>query len=539
MITASQNIINEINSAVRRIQAKVEFFEDSTLVEVCHCNDKLKSFTVERVGDESKFFGFGICHRANIKLLDKFRELNISTANSFRITYIIAGEEIAPYPMFYVSEVRRQENDNSLSITAYDIMYPDSAHRVADLMLTAPYTVREFVQACSDCYGTDGFITTGLDSSETCFDTLILEGGNFDGSETVRDALNDVAEITQTIFYINNDNKLVFKRLDKDGDPIAIIDKSKYITLESSTNRRLVRVAHITELGDNAATPMMTGTTQYIRNNAFWMLRTDLDVLLENAIAAVRGLTINQFDCSWRGNPMLEVGDKIGLVAYDDKIVNSFILNDTIDYTGILQEITSWRYNDNEVETESTPISIGEALNQTFAKVDKVNKEISLVVKDTQDLSSSVNKLVVDASGILAEAKQVSQQTSSNIEGMNNAIDNISKRVQAAITADNLSIAIQTELENGVSSIQTKTGFTFDEVGLTIDKLGSEMTTTITEDGMTVYRDENEVLVANNVGVQAINLHAKTYLIVGNYSRFEDYENENKEPRTGCFWLGE
>lgn len=538
MITASQNIINEINSAVRRIQAKVEFFEGSTLVEVCHCNDKLKSFTVERVGDESKFFGFGICHRANIKLLDKFRELNISTANSFRITYIIAGEEIAPYPMFYVSEVRRQENDNSLSITAYDIMYPDSAHRVADLVLTAPYSVREFVQACSDCYGTDGYEIIGVGAEETCFDTVMAEGGNFDGSETVREALNDVAEITQTIFYISSNNKLIFKRLDRDGEPVAIISKDKYITLESSTNRRLVRVAHITELGDNAATPMLVGTTQYIRNNAFWELRTDLATLLDNAITAVKGLTINQFDCSWRGNPTLEVGDKIGLVAYNDDIVESFVINDVVNYTGMLQETTSWRYNDNEVETEATPISLGDALNQTFAKVDKINKEISLVVKDSQDMVSTVSQLVINAEGILGEVEYISQKTDDSLGAINNSIDTLSKKVQAGLTSEGLSIAIQTELENGINSVKTKTGFTFDEVGLTIEKAGSEMTTTITEDGMAVYRDDTEVLTADNTGVYATNLHAKTFLIVGKYSRFEDYINQDNEPRTGCFWLG-
>ena len=538
MITASQNIINEINSAVRRIQAKVEFFEGSTLVEVCHCNDKLKSFTVERVGDESKFFGFGICHRANIKLLDKFRELNISTANSFRITYIIAGEEIAPYPMFYVSEVRRQENDNSLSITAYDIMYPDSAHRVADLVLTAPYSIREFVQACSDCYGTDGYEIIGVGAEETCFDTVMAEGGNFDGSETVREALNDVAEITQTIFYISSNNKLIFKRLDRDGEPVAIISKDKYITLESSTNRRLVRVAHITELGDNAATPMLVGTTQYIRNNAFWELRTDLATLLDNAITAIKGLTINQFDCSWRGNPTLEVGDKIGLVAYDNDIVESFVINDVVNYTGMLQETTSWRYNDNEVETEATPISLGDALNQTFAKVDKINKEISLVVKDSQDMVSTVSQLVINAEGILGEVEYISQKTDDSLGAMNNSIDTLSKKVQAGLTSEGLSIAIQTELENGINSVKTKTGFTFDEVGLTIEKAGSEMTTTITEDGMAVYRDDTEVLTADNTGVYATNLHAKTFLIVGKYSRFEDYINQNNEPRTGCFWLG-
>ena len=60
------------------------------------------------------------------------------------------------------------------------------------------------------------------------------------------------------------------------------------------------------------------------------------------------------------------------------------------------------------------------------------------------------------------------------------------------------------------------------------------MTTQITEDGMTVYRDNTAVLIANNVGVDAVNLHATTYLIIGNNSRFEDYG----ENRTGCFWIG-
>ena len=63
------------------------------------------------------------------------------------------------------------------------------------------------------------------------------------------------------------------------------------------------------------------------------------------------------------------------------------------------------------------------------------------------------------------------------------------------------------------------------------------MTTRINEDGMTVYRDNDEVLIANNEGVIAYNLHAETYLIVGESSRFEDYEDDG-ETRTGCFWIG-
>ena len=63
------------------------------------------------------------------------------------------------------------------------------------------------------------------------------------------------------------------------------------------------------------------------------------------------------------------------------------------------------------------------------------------------------------------------------------------------------------------------------------------MTTNIDEDGMSVYRGEEEVLTADNQGVTAYNLHARTYLIVGTSSRFEDYEKDG-ETRTGCFWIG-
>ena len=55
---------------------------------------------------------------------------------------------------------------------------------------------------------------------------------------------------------------------------------------------------------------------------------------------------------------------------------------------------------------------------------------------------------------------------------------------------------------------------------------------------MTIYRNDDEVLVADNVGVNATNLHATTYLIIGNYSRFEDYVRDGDE-RTGCFWIGD
>lgn len=69
---------NVWHSPVRKIVAKVELYEGSTLAANYSSTDKLKSFSIERVGEE-KFFGFGVCQRLNLHLIDTKRELEIGT----------------------------------------------------------------------------------------------------------------------------------------------------------------------------------------------------------------------------------------------------------------------------------------------------------------------------------------------------------------------------------------------------------------------------------------------------------------------------
>ena len=102
------------------------------------------------------------------------------------------------------------------------------------------------------------------------------------------------------------------------------------------------------------------------------------------------------------------------------------------------------------------------------------------------------------------------------------------------MTEDGVNLLISKSKEEGAQKVVTSTGYTFDETGFTVEKSGREMKTQITEDGMTVYKNGVTVLKANNTGVDAVNLHASTYLVVGNRSRFENYGTN----RTGCFWIG-
>ena len=532
----SYNNARNLLSNVRRIAAKVELYNGSTLVDTFTYEDQLNSFAVDRVGEDSKFFGFAVGQKANIKLQDRYKELEITTAHHFRIYLATTGAEwINPFPYFYVSEVHRDEATNELSITAYDLLYEAQKHLVSELAIDAPYTVRDFAQACADIMGLNLSFMGFMEDDSAGLALSYATGANFEGTESVRSAIVAIAEATQTVCYIFQ-NTLTFKMLDKaiTADLAFIISKEQYFDLKTSDNRRLSIITHATELGDNVSASLtVTGSTQYVRDNPFWDLREDIGDIVDNSLATIGGITIQELEINWRGYFLLEIGDPFA-VQVDEGYTNvCYLLNDKIEYNGTLSQKTQWKYVDSAA-TASNPTTLGEVLNQTFARVDKANKQIDIVASETTAHSEAIAGLLINTENIVASVKQVQDTSSDAIEDINNELGVLTNRVDATLTAEEIAFNIETALENGAGKVITKTGFTFDEDGLTVEKSDSEMKTQITEDGMKVFKNGEEVLTANNVGVNAVNLHATTYLIVGDNSRFENYGRN----RTGCFWIG-
>lgn len=527
MINASQNVIDIISSPVRKIEARVELYSGSSLVETFAHNGKLISFDIERAGDEGKFFGFGICQKINIKLIDKDRELSgdraITTADYFKVIYTIGGEDVAPHPNFFVTEVHRDENTNELSITAYDALKDVDKLTAADIdMSDLNKFVSMYMAASARALGlwiydeVGEVIDYGFDvhANGDFYNLAIAEDTtdvNLEGTETLRSVLNALGEISHCFYYIDKNNRLDFKSFTYSQIDEAAIDKSQYITLESSTNRKLTTIVHTTELENNlSVTTGETGTTQYLRDNPFIDLSDEKTAfILEDILATMGNFTINQFDMDWRGNPLVEPGDRLLLTTKNNETVTSYLINDTISYNGAFAQKTSWNYQENEEETESTPANLGEAIKQTYAKIDKANKEISLVVSDTD--------------------KKISD-TKADVEALR-------EEVSLKLDADAVNIEITKAVDN-INKITTTTGFTFDENGLTVSKSETDITTIITENGMVVKQGEDKKLVADNEGVKAEDLHATTYLIIGNNSRFEDYTTAAGVAKTACFWIG-
>lgn len=149
-------------------------------------------------------------------------------------------------------------------------------------------------------------------------------------------------------------------------------------------------------------------------------------------------------------------------------------------------------------------------------------------------VQENMASLRVDTDNIAASVSSVETSILDLSESVANDVQSIIKQVETKMTADAVDIQIKSALDNGVDRVITSTGYTLDEDGLTVSKSDSEMSTTITDDGMTVYKNGETTLSANSTGVDAVNLHATTYLIIGNNSRFEDWGT-----RTACFWIGD
>ena len=158
--------------------------------------------------------------------------------------------------------------------------------------------------------------------------------------------------------------------------------------------------------------------------------------------------------------------------------------------------------------------------------------EFSSVNQELQIIRESVSQQSINAEGFTETVSRTETAVNTLTGEVESTRQEISEVKQAV---DSFTLNFQKISDDGVDKVTTKTGFTFNEEGLGITKTDSDISTQITEDGMTVSDSGEALLTANHNGVEAKDLHARTYLIVGGRSRFENYGSD----RTGCFWIGE
>ena len=533
MLSTDTAYLNMNDSLARRIKGEVGLFDGSTSLGTYSPSDALQSIHVERIGDSGKFFGFGICQKAVIKLVDKNRTITPVKGNIARIMMYNNDVGTRICPDFIVTDVVRDEKTNTLTLTCYDRLYTASTTTLNDAGIDPNSYARTMYHEIAEYLGV-GYLADASAGGST--------RGNFTGEETLRTVLNMIAEVSQSIYFIDRStgdtyyDVLYMKTLDIENEPVLTISNGHYFELTTEPARTITGIAHITELGDNVVAG--DGTIQYLRDNAIYIRESSsLAVMLENAVEKLAGLTITPCNCVWRGNFVTQIGDKIAIKDKSGADVITYILNDTFDYTGGFKQTTSWSYEEQKQET-ATPTTIGEKINHTSAKVDKVNQEITLLASSVADQNEKVTEqiaqLQVTTSNITASVSEIQERHDAELDSVNDRVDAAIAEASLKVDADGVEILVQKAISDGVDKVVTSgKKYTFDDTGLDISSSGSNISTKITEDGMRIYRAGSQVLTADNEGVNAEDLHATTYLIIGKTSRLED-----RGSRTACFWIG-
>lgn len=530
MIIGYSTVARDLYQPQRKIKARV-VLNGATPIDY---DNNLLDIKIDRVGENGKFFGFGVSQKVTITIRDKDRELDPSSINTVDIYFTTQElDDIVPILKdFQVVEKNRDENNNNLTLICYDKLYKANEIQIKDLggvTSNGNYTVAALLM---DIRSALGFLTIYNDFNINTL-TEIYPKGNYDGTETLREVLDDIAEITQTIYFHNHEDKLEFKKLNTNNR--HVIPKNNYFTLKSGEVKTLSTITHITDLGDNLTkTADIEGVEQVLRENGFLNNNPDAATRLDEAVENICGLEITEFTLSWRGNFLLEVGEYIAIPTKDDNLIPTYLINDSITYNGGMKQETSWKYSTQEATT-ANPTNLGEAIKETFARVDKAKKEITLLASETEANREAVTTLQLNTDSINLSVSNLEKQTINSLGEVNNNLSTLSSKVDMAITSEDVNIAINKAISNGTTKVETTTGYKFDETGLTVSKSGTEMTTTITENGMTVKRNDEAMLTANNQGVVAENLQANNFLIIDGKARLEYISSNN---RVGCFWIG-
>ena len=182
----------------------------------------------------------------------------------------------------------------------------------------------------------------------------------------------------------------------------------------------------------------------------------------------------------------------------------------TLYCTGSQNRLTSTAVNETSVQALS-------------GKVTELSLTVDGVKAENRDAQGNLARISMALEGI--DARVSSQQT--GLTGIKESLTQLKQ------TADQLEVAVQTVETQGVSRVQTQTGYCFDQNGLSIHRTGSQMENLLDDTGMYVNRSGSLVLRANDEGVAAVDVTVKNYLIMGEHARFEDYNNG----RTACFWI--
>lgn len=441
--------------------------------------------------------------------------------------FVDSAYEYIDYGNYVVYKAEYNADTLSWMMTCYDMMIESMVD--FNITPTYPITVRNYLSAiCTALDWTFASVADTFVNYDIEIPVDVHSGINY----TYRDVLDEIAEITGSTLCINASDELEVRYLTASGvtvdenylSQVNVTVKDKCGPVNSVVFSRSAESDTIALTDDASITA--NGLTEIKINDNQILSGNNRDEFITNLFNHLDGLEYYIYDIDSPGITYFDLCDTFTLSIAGDTFP-VVVLNDSITYS---QGLTENLFVEMPTETVTDYKATSETDNQikqAFITVNKQQQQIDLVVSDIDDANANISTIQLNLEGITATVSQTA-----------NDLDLVETDVTALkLTSDSLVINVTDIQTNGVSRVETTTGFVFDENGLNITKTGEEMETLIDNTGMYVNRDTDNVLTVNNDGVIAENITVRNFSQFGTNVRVQDYDSGNG-PGTGFFYIG-
>ena len=491
MKNASAAFMSAMASPSRMIRGKVVVVDGGLTSEYGYAN-KLQSIEQEVSAVKGKMFGAVVSYKSTIKLIDVKNVVQVNVGAKASPQIGINGE-LLPMTPVYISSNTFDEVKGIRTLIGEDAIGFTDKYIWNDIKgdLGAIFTIQDVFAAIANKIGIEFMITGELPNINAVYTKATF---NVNGDETLRQILTAAAEATGAMVFINGNGKMEIKML---SNTIALaIDKNVQFDLSTEPSSSLSGIISINELNDMISVGNNSSYVSVISVNPFIDPTDDSSQeKLQNLFVKYQGNTFYPYKLKWRGNPALEIGDKIRLTLRDGNVIDTWYLGEKIKYTGGMSAESSWEADESE-KPEVGNQTIADTTRRTMAKVDKANQKITLLTEASGEQGQKISQLEVSLDGIRTEVSEVSNTANGamtkattveqTVDGLkvqvteaNGKADKADKNASAAVTkANELEITVDgydariTAAEGKADNAVTKTT----ELSATVNGISSTVT---------------------------------------------------------------
>lgn len=279
-----------------------------------------------------------------------------------------------------------------------------------------------------------------------------------------------------------------------------------------------------------------TGNTLYInQENMYIVEQEQIDIIYHQ----INGLEVYSFEGDTIIDPALDVGD---ILIIDGKKI---IYQGSSQYMGKFKANISSKIQCKSKEETTTKTQSQTVINRRVqSQIDQENLKITQLVETTKQIETKADN---NSTELHNNYQDIIQKLGDYAKEAD--IVTIKESVQTIQNESSLAVEIAKQVQtDGVTRLDTKTGFTFGEDGLNIEKTGAKVKSNLDETGLEIQdttgaSDESLLFVGydeetGETIAKVKNMSVEKYLVIGKYSRLEDFIDENDNLGTGMFWIG-